>query len=80
MKHIVTFFCMMGKHEILKLIFTSSCRDYIDEGQWKILVEAMLSEEKVKYSTARAIQEYRNYATTDLSGLPALFFEGFVKV
>lgn len=58
--HIVTFFSMLGKRDIMKLIFSSSCKDFLKRDDWISIIDKMLSKERIQYSKRIAILAYNN--------------------
>ena len=78
--HVVTYYCMLGKNELIKFIFASYKHDSLSKQQWIGLIDIMLSKEKLQYSKKSALMAFDNYSTRDSYGQPILLVQEFMKI
>ncbi len=81
--HVVIYFSLLGKLDILKTVFKLQCRHSmtcLERNDWESLVEIMLANEEVQYSRKAAISVFDKYASSDLHGIKILKFDDFRKV
>ncbi len=81
--HVITFFSLLGKLDIIKFVFKLKCKDstkYLMKNDWDCLLNIMLSNEKIQYPRHGALQAFDKHASTDVHGTKILFFEDFQRV
>ena len=81
--HVVIYFSLLGKLDVLKMIFKLKCKDntnHLLRNDWESLVDIMLSNESVQYSRKAAIAAFDIHASSDVHGTRILFFDDFRNV
>lgn len=81
--HVITFFSLLGKLDILKMVFKVECKNnttYLLLDDWICLLDTMLSNEKIQYPKKGALKAFHRHASTDVHGTKLLFFNDFQRV